>query len=80
MSLLVPPQESTQNDDTTQQQEPQPTAIADEQKWYQDAAAIKLPIKGNYHHRSWAIKTRNGEQIGKVAILNKLILVSIIFS
>ena len=65
VAVLVPSLELTQNDNTTQQQEPQPTAIAHEQKWYQDDAGIKLPIKSNYSYWSWAVKARNGECIGK---------------
>ena len=65
VTVTVPPPQPTQNNDTTQQQEPQPTAIAHEPKWYQADAAIKLPTRENYHHRSWAIETRIGEWIGK---------------
>ena len=63
--MLVALPQLTPNNNTTQQEGPQPTVTAHEQTWYSDDVAIKLPIKGNYHYRTWAIKVRNGECIGK---------------
>ena len=69
LTVVLPSQEPTQNDKTTQQQKPQPAAIPHKQKQYQDSTAIKLPIKGNYHCRSW-IRQGMESVLGKVAILN----------
>ena len=39
---------------------PEVAAMVNDQEWFVDDAATKLPVNGNYDFRNWAIKTRMG--------------------
>ena len=48
------------NNDTPLPQHTEAAATVHDQEWFVDDPATKLPVNGNYHFRSWAIKTRMG--------------------
>ena len=44
---------------------PEAAAMVHNQEWFVDDPATKLPVNGNYHFHTWAIKTRIGYMLGQ---------------
>ena len=44
---------------------PEAAAMVHDQEWFVDDPAMKLPVNGNYHSHSWAVKTRMGYMLGR---------------
>ena len=51
---------------------PHPVAVAHEQKWFEDDAATRLLVKGNYSYCNWAVKTCHNDMISKGGDINHL--------
>ena len=65
--LREPPPSTTKNNnniiannDTPLPQHTEAAATVNDQEWFVDDPATKLPVNGNYHFCNWAIKTRMG--------------------